>query len=394
MLPPELSPEQFLAEYWQKKPLFLKRAFADFQDPLSPEELAGLACEAEVEARLVFNQADIWQLKSGPFTEQDFVTLPDDSWTLLVQAVDQWFPAVKQLLHSISFIPDWRLDDVMVSYATETAGVGPHFDYYDVFIIQGQGSRKWQLGQHCDENTALQKNSELKILQDFIVKEEFILEAGDVLYIPPGVAHQGIALDASLSYSVGFRAPSHAEMLSQYAASLCAELPEDQRYSDPDLKTQPNLAEISPATLAKVKTLLTNMLQNDQHIEQSMELWFGQSMTQRKYPQHTYLPEIELDIQSFSSALAQGMELEKHPATRFAFFRKPNLVFLFVDGQSFNFTDPDAELDKLLMNLCSRDKKNLHYTDLQSSQECLTLLCTLYNQGSLIEVEIETDQFS
>ncbi|NBR40437.1 MAG: cupin domain-containing protein, partial [Alphaproteobacteria bacterium] len=132
MLPDDISPEEFLGTYWQKKPLLLKNAFPEFQDPLSPEELAGLACEEEIEARLVFNENDTWRLKSGPFTEQDFTTLPEHDWTLLAQAVDHWFPAVKQLLNSISFIPGWRLDDVMVSYATKNAGVGPHFDYYDV----------------------------------------------------------------------------------------------------------------------------------------------------------------------------------------------------------------------------------------------------------------------
>ena len=387
MLPRDLSPENFLSTYWQKKTLFLKQALADFQDPLSAEELAGLACEEEVESRLVFNTSDNWQLKSGPFTEQDFLTLPDTSWTLLVQAVDHWFPAVKQLMNKITFIPDWRLDDVMVSYATETAGVGPHFDYYDVFIIQGQGSRRWQLGQHCDENTALKENSELKILQEFIVTEEFILESGDVLYIPPGVAHQGIALNPSLSYSVGFRAPSHAEMLSQYAAYICAELAEVQRYSDPDLKIQANLAEISQESLAKVKTLLTSLLHNGQDIERNIEQWFGQNMTQRKYPQHTFLPESELDIHTLSEALVQGMELEKHPATRFAFYRKPETLLLFVDGHGFDFSNTDATLNELLMNLCDRDIKHLNGLDYLSSSPCLNLLCTLYNQGSLIEAE-------
>lgn len=387
MLSDHLSTKQFLAEYWQKKPVLLKQALADFHDPLSPEELAGLACEDEAEARLVFSEAENWRLVSGPFSEQDFVNLPETGWTLLVQAVDQWFPAVKALQKHLGFIPDWRLDDVMVSYATEAAGVGPHFDYYDVFIIQGQGSRKWQLGQSCNENTSLRVDAALKILEEFTVHEEFVLEAGDVLYIPPGIAHQGIALNPSLSYSIGFRAPSNAELFIQFAAHLCADLSEDHRYSDPELQIQDNPAEITQQSLAKVKTLITSIMQNSLQQSDGMEEWFGQLMTRRKYPEHTFLPEPELDADALSAALANGTELEKHPAARFAFIRHPDALTLFVDGQSFPVAVSNSELGALVLELNDRNISKLNLGSYEASAECLNLLCALYNQGSLIEVE-------
>ncbi len=198
------------------------------------------------------------------------------------------------------------------------AGIGPHFDYYDVIIIQGHGKRHWQLGQYCDHLSALRKDSELKILKDFILSDEFILETGDALYIPPGIAHQGTSLDDSLSYSIGFRAPSYSEIISQYAANLCAETTEDQRYSDPDLSLQDNPAELSIESLHRMKTLLLNVLQNEQEIEQ----WFGRHMTQRKYPELSYFPDMEMTTTSLADAMVNGLMLEKHPAARLAFYPK------------------------------------------------------------------------
>jgi 50S ribosomal protein L16 3-hydroxylase len=387
MLPSEISPEDFLKTYWQKKPLLIKQAFPEFHDPLSPEELAGLACEEEVEARLVFHENDTWHLKTGPFSEQDFTALPENNWTLLVQAVDHWFPKVQQLLNSITFIPSWRLDDVMVSYATDKAGVGPHFDYYDVFIIQGEGERRWQLGQNCNENSPLRTDSELKILENFDSNEDFILQTGDVLYIPPGLAHHGTAIGNSLSYSIGFRAPSHAELMSQFAARICAELGEDMRYSDPDLKIQSNASEISEISRAKVKSLIQSYLKNDQAFEDKIEQCFAKSMTQRKYPEQSYLPDNEFEPDTLTAALDAGLLLEKHPAARFAFYEKANTLFLFADGFCFDFPDSDELCHDLILKLCNTKQVSIAHQGFEVSPSCLKLLCKLYNQGSLIEAD-------
>ncbi len=383
MLPPDISPEKFLSEYWQKKPLLIKHAWPDFQDPISPEELAGLACEEDVESRLVFNEKDSWRLENGPFSEQHFTALSNEKWTLLVQAVEQWFPSVKDLLTGINFVPDWRLDDVMVSYATENAGIGAHFDYYDVIIIQGLGQRHWQLGQHCDESSILRTDSDLKILQEFTASQEFTLESGDALYIPPGIAHQGNSFNNSLSYSIGFRVPSYAEIISQYAANICAEMTEDQRYSDPDLKLQSLTTEISAESVQHIKSLLNDALQNEQKIER----WFGCHMTQRKYPELSYLPETEITLENFIDALSKGMTLEKHPAARIAFHRNDEAFCIFADGQEFLINEKNDNADTLLAELGDKNTVVINCLTYQSNNDCISLLCKLYNQGTLIESE-------
>src|SRR5690606_1072476 len=186
-------------------------------DPLSPEELAGLACESFVESRLVSRSNDDWRMRNGPFRERDFLKLPERDWTLLVQAVDQWLPEVRKLLRHVDFLPSWRVDDVMISYATPGGGVGPHFDYYDVFLVQGLGSRVWKLGQWCTAADELRSESGLKLLRHFETRAEYTLHPGDVLYVPPGLAHWGTSIDNSLCYSLGFRAPSVAELLMDYS---------------------------------------------------------------------------------------------------------------------------------------------------------------------------------
>ena len=177
----DISAEEFLADYWQKKPLLIRNAIPNFEPPVDGDELAGMALEQEVESRLVVG-AD-WQLEHGPFTEERFQTLPSTDWTLLVQAVDLWVPEVAELLHEFNFLPPWRLDDIMVSYAEAGGSVGPHFDYYDVFLLQGAGQRRWQIGQRCDNDTPLATGTDLKIIADFKATNEWVLNTGDMLWV-------------------------------------------------------------------------------------------------------------------------------------------------------------------------------------------------------------------
>jgi 50S ribosomal protein L16 3-hydroxylase len=223
------SAESFLREYWQRKPLLIKGALPAFTDPLSPEELAGLACEDGVESRLVFTRGGKYRMTQSPFQESDFTSLPRKNWTLLVQAVDHYVPQVKALLQCVNFLPSWRVDDVMISYAAPGGGVGPHFDYYDVFLVQGQGRRTWRLGQRCNVDDTLLTASGLKLLREFHTSAEYSLEPGDVLYVPPGLAHWGIAENDSLCYSLGFRAPAVSDMLLDFTDQLADTLPPDHR---------------------------------------------------------------------------------------------------------------------------------------------------------------------
>src|SRR5690606_33230205 len=173
----ELPIEDFLRAYWQKKPLLIRNAFPNFESPIDGDELAGLALEEEVESRLILEHCKVpWELQHGPFDENIFSTLPESHWTLLVQAVDQWVPEVHELLNHFRFIPNWRLDDIMVSYAPDQGSVGPHFDYYDVFLLQGAGQRRWRTGQQCDVNSAHVEGTPLNVLKNFEQQNEWLLE--------------------------------------------------------------------------------------------------------------------------------------------------------------------------------------------------------------------------
>ncbi len=281
----DISIEQFLAEYWQKKPLLIRQAFKNFQSPIDANLLAGMALAEEVESRLIIEQRQPqgpsqWDLKCGPFSEQDFQELPKSHWTLLVQAVDHFMPDMAALLDQFRFIPNWRLDDLMVSYAPFGGSVGPHFDYYDVFLLQAQGQRRWQVGQSCTEDAERLEGTELSILKTFDETQDWTLEAGDMLYLPPQLAHWGVSQsDDCMTFSVGFRAPSHADIISEFSQHLASKLPAHQRYSDPQLTAQANSGEISTQAIEQVQQLLREALGKPSDIAH----WLGSYMTEAKY---------------------------------------------------------------------------------------------------------------
>lgn len=274
----DISAQEFLADYWQKKPLLIRSAIANFEPPIDGDELAGLALEQEVESRLVIGKD--WKLEHGPFSEDRFASLPASHWTLLVQAVDLWVPEVAELLQHFDFLPAWRIDDIMVSYAEDGGSVGPHFDYYDVFLIQGAGRRRWQIGAPCDAETALLKNTELKILEQFEPTEEWVLEPGDMLYLPPKIAHHGVAIGDCTTFSVGFRAPAATEMLDDLATELLTGIVAPNHLVDPPLTPAMAVDTIPDVYIQKVKSLLLETLDDDELLAQ----WFAQFMTAPKYP--------------------------------------------------------------------------------------------------------------
>ena len=199
--------DSFLRDNWQKKPLLIRNPWADWKNPIEPDDLAGLACEPTVESRLIVQKRKDWSVEPGPIPETRFGKLGKAPWTLLVQAVDHHVPDVAALIAPFRFIPDWRIDDVMVSYASDGGGVGPHFDQYDVFLVQGLGTRRWQVGALCDDSTELLPHDDLRLLANFEATDEWLLEPGDMLYVPPRFAHNGVAVgDDCMTYSVGFRA--------------------------------------------------------------------------------------------------------------------------------------------------------------------------------------------
>ena len=241
--PNGLTHEQFLSEYWQKKPLLARGAFADFTGVLRKEEMLALSCKADVESRLVFREAEQWHVEYGPFTRTRLKRLGKKPWTVLVQGLNLWNAEADALLRQFDFIPQTRLDDLMVSYATDNGGVGPHYDNYDVFLIQGIGQRRWRIGDRQDET--LVENIPLKILRNFTPVHDWVLNPGDLLYLPPHWAHDGIAVGECMTYSVGFRSFSRQEIVSEFLNYLQDSLCVEGHYADPDLKRQNNSAEIS-----------------------------------------------------------------------------------------------------------------------------------------------------
>lgn len=300
-----LTAQQFLREYWQKKPLFVRNAFPGFDGLLSPDELAGLACQDEAESRLVQNKGDQWLLRRGPFDEDDFRRLPKTKWTLLVQGVNQFLPEGTELMDKFSFIPRARLDDLMVSYATKGGSVGPHFDPYDVFLIQGIGHRRWQISTQADQT--LLPGAPLRILKDFQPEQEWITGPGDLLYLPPQCGHYGLAQDECMTYSVGFKAPYVQELATQFLVYLQDEIKLDGIYQDPELKSQGHTAEISAAMIRKVRGML-DKIRWDQDL---VERFLGTYLTEPKASVFFDPPNRPLTAAKFHQRLAKdGIRLD------------------------------------------------------------------------------------
>ena len=371
-----ITAREFLRDYWQKKPLLIRQAIPDFESPIDADELAGLALEEEVESRLVIEHGERpWELRRGPFAEDAFSTLPEREWTLLVQAVDQFVPEVAELLGHFRFLPSWRIDDVMISFAAPGGSVGPHFDNYDVFLLQAQGKRNWKIGQMCNSESPLLQHADLRILAEFEQSEEWVLEPGDMLYLPPRLAHFGIAEDDCMTYSVGFRAPSAAEVLTHFTDFLSQYLTDEERYTDADAQPVSDPHQIQADALDRLKGLLAEHMSD----ERMLLTWFGQFMTEPRYPE--LVAGEELGEEDFISSLENGAILVRNPSARMAWSEVDDDVLLFASGQSRYLP---GKLRELLKLICAADA--LHAENLGpwlADEDGRDLLCELVKQGSL-----------
>jgi len=383
-LNPTFNVDAFLKQNWQKKPVLLPKLVKNFSDAISAEELAGLACEEFIESRLIsdFKQGE-WLLKNGPFEESDFTSLPESNWTLLVQAVDQWVEAVADIKALFDFLPSWRIDDIMISFAAQGGGVGPHYDYYDVFLLQGSGERNWQVGERCASTATQRPNTELNLLQEFEPKMEFTLSAGDALYIPPRFSHWGKAKSDSLCYSIGFRAPSLAEMIEGFSDLIIKEQDPVNRYEDS------NAASLLRSGEIKAQLLDTSFQQLSEKLADKSKfiIWFGCHVSQPKYPELIQGLDQPLSSAEFKALLGEGVDLVKNPSSRFAFLESSGhaRVLLFVDGAMVAF--PVDQLSAIT-SLCeqshfSEDSSLRFFTD----PGMMELLRQLLNQGSLLASE-------
>lgn len=293
-----LTPSAFLRDYWQKKPLLIRAAMPDFTGLLSPNDLAGLACEDDVQSRLIQHKNKKWNVKNGPFDDAAFANLGEKNWTLLVQSVNQHLPQAAALLALFNFISHARLDDLMVSYAPDGGGVGAHFDSYDVFLLQGSGQRKWQISAQAD--LALE-DAPIKILKNFKSEQEWLLEAADMLYLPPHYAHCGTAVgDDCMTYSIGFRAPKTQELQHEFLNYLQDNIATEGMYADADLALQTHPAEISEAMLKKVSASLQKITWGEDDVAD----FLGKYLTEPK-PDVVFEPARKISKADFTKKLAQ-----------------------------------------------------------------------------------------
>jgi len=344
-----MSAARFLRDYWQKRPLLIRDAFPGFLSPITPDDLAGLSCEQGTLGRLIQHERkrDHWQVQSGPFAESVFSGLGKHDWTLLVQDVDKWDTDIRALLTHFTFLPRWRLDDIMVSFAAPGGSVGAHVDQYDVFLLQAHGERRWLID--ASESISGQRpvldfrmDAELKLLREFHPTHDWVLEPGDMLYLPPNVPHHGIAKTPCLTFSFGMRAPSVAELMGDWVDSMIADADENLRYTDPDLTPPRDASEIDASAMNRVVAALNALRMND---PDRLGDWFGRFITTYR---SSGTPAADPDVLPWD-AVQEYLEhntatLHRHPMARMAWRRAARGARLYVSGQEYPLPIKDARL--------------------------------------------------
>jgi 50S ribosomal protein L16 3-hydroxylase len=369
----DLSPQDFLENVWQQQPLVVRQAFPGFESPISADELAGLSCEPGINSRIVIEKGGKhpWQTLYGPMDEAVFRNLPATHWSLLVNDVEKHLPQLVWIMDQFRFIPEWCVDDLMISYAPEGGSVGPHLDQYDVFILQAQGHRRWQLHSRVVAKDNQVADTDMRIQKEFEAEQEWLLAPGDLIYIPPGVSHYGVATDECLSFSVGFRAATHAEMLQDFVEYISRGLPAEATFRDPSLTVQQHANEITKATIDTVREILKDYLRPD---HPQLPRWFGHFISDVKTD---VIPETGQAVADFSHLVATHRVLARHPASRYAFSRRGSRALLYIDGDDFDVSTGFAEA------LCARRELELQSLAGSISAEEQQLLLELFNSGKL-----------
>ena len=355
-----LTPAQFMRRHWHKKPLLVRQAIPNFQPPVLRPEMFALAAEESVESRLVQQIKGGWKLRHGPFARRSLPAMSQREWTLLVQGVDLHNDAVHQLMQQFRFVPEARLDDLMISYATDGGGVGPHFDSYDVFLLQAHGRRRWRIGRQKD--LTLKEGIPLKVLAEFEPEEEFVLEPGDMLYLPPRYAHDGIAEGECMTYSIGFRAPARAELAQELLVRLSEDAAEDeqvQMYRDAKQEAVAEPGAIPAELQAFAKEALERALSQPLALERAL----GEYLTEPK-------PNVWFEA-SDGGAMLEAVRLDRR--TRMMY----DAQHIFINGESYRAGGKDATLMRRLAN-----QRYLSSKDIQrASDEALELLSIWCDDG-------------
>ena len=356
-----LTPAQFMRRHWQKKPLLIRGAIPGFKPLLSRSQLLALATREQVESRLIVRTSGgQWLLEHGPFRRSGFPARSQPGWTLLVQGVDLHHDAAHALLQSFRFVPDARLDDVMISWASTGGGVGPHVDSYDVFLLQALGRRRWRIGRQ--KNPRFEENVSLKILKRFVAEEEYLLEPGDMLYLPPSWAHDGVAEGGEcMTYSVGFQASRRAALAAEIAERLVADYEDDALYADPPGSSTEHPAAIPLALRGFAAEAMRRLVADSQALAEAL----GSTLTEPKpgvlfdEPEERWAPgAVVLDRRS-------RMMYDEHN--------------IFINGECYRATGNDARLMRRLADERQLDGRAVR----RASSAARSLLAAWFGSGWL-----------
>ena len=379
-----ITAEQFLAEYWQKKPLLVRNALPEIAGLLEPSDVMELALDENVTARLIKQKdkdPNQWSVKSSPLLKADFQKMPK-LWTLLVQATDHYSFDLAELWKKFPFIPQWRRDDIMVSYAPKDGSVGKHFDFYDVFLVQGYGQRRWQLGQMCNEDTEFAAGQPLKLLPEIDVHFDEVLEPGDLLYVPPGLAHYGVAENDCLTFSFGFRMPNVSDMVDRVGDKIS----ENQNLQNPLLDIiRDQISPVGQITLNELdylKEKLLEQIQNSTVLEDAiMSL-----MSEPKYPEN--IPEAEeIGTGDLADALEQGYQLMMEPASRLLYTEQENEILFWANGEGICIADASAPILKRLA-----DGQAVLLDENLADEDILEDIAQLLNESIIMLVPLHNDE--
>ena len=368
----EFTQAEFLRDYWQKKPVVIRQGFQHFEDPISADELAGLACEEEVESRLIYKEAEQWQAKFGPFESYDH--LGEKDWSLVVQALDNWSEDAAQIIEAFRFIPHWRLDDLMASFATPGGSVGPHIDLYDTFICQGSGKRHWRVGGQGEHQQFAAHEALLHVKEfDAIIDVELL--PGDILYIPPGHPHEGKTLETSLSFSVGFRTNSTVTLVSGLADYLIDNELGDELIEDPERIAVDNPGAINKSDFHLLKNHLTKLLDNDDFIRQ----FTGTYLTQAKHELDLVESEEAFEAEDVSEILADNTLMRLGGLRAFYFTESVENGLCYIDGAEHKFSPEIAGAVKLLCDNVVVTPEQIE--PWRSNSDFIDFICPLLNRG-------------
>ncbi len=371
-----ITAEQFLAEYWQKKPLLVRNGLPEIVGLLQPQDVQELALEEHASARLIRQKdknPNEWHVKSSPLTKGDFQKLPK-LWSILVQAVDHYSFDLSELWKKFPFIPQWRRDDIMVSYAPKGGSVGKHFDFYDVFLVQGHGHRRWQLGQMCDANTAFVPNQPLKLLPEIDVQFDEVLAPGDLLYVPPGMAHYGVAEDDCLTFSFGFRMPNVAGMMERISDQFSANILLQNPVVDIARKQMSQIGEINSTELSYLKDLVLAQLQDSTALDAAIMSY----MSEPKYPDNIPEPD-EIEADDLQEILHEGYEVLLEPASRLLYTESDGVLSFWGNGEALCIAETFAPKLKAIA-----DGESLAFNSEFNELEILENVAYLLNESILM----------